>query len=396
MTSFQRRFQSLDTWLKTHQALWQFDTFHQFKTPWRDDYPALADYLENHGQQPIDDTFYAEVFRLCPELQTPFDEKTQGKNTLPTKRTLTNDFPAYISAGIKGRKWSQIQAFVAHTPHANNYLEWCAGKGHLGKLLAFEDHHPVHSLEWQKSLCEAGEQEAKRLKIPQTFTHADVLKGEGQEALANAHCAVALHACGDLHRELIKQAVAAHTASLCISPCCYHLTQDEYYQPLSQTAQQSALTLRQADLKLAVKEVATAGAREQRLKQLELTYRLGFDAWQRTARQQDDYLPVPSIQKNRLNQGFHTFCQWAAEQKGLTDLTSKTSFENFEATGQSRYQQIQKLEAISQLFRPALEHWLVLDRAMYLEEHGYRVEIGEFCDKSLTPRNWMIRAGLVA
>ena len=243
-------------------------------------------------------------------------KKHRKKIPLPTKRTLTNDFPTYVSAGIKGRKWSQIQAFVAHTPYANNYLEWCAGKGHLGKLLAFEDRHPVHSLEWQKLLCEAGEQEAKRLKIPQTFTYADVLKGEGQEALANAHCAVALHACGDLHRELIKQAVAAHTASLCISPCCYHLTQDEYYLPLSQTAQQSSLTLRQADLKLAVKEVATAGAREQRLKQLELTYRLGFDAWQRTARQQDDYLPVPSIQKPFKPRLPHFFASGPPSKKG--------------------------------------------------------------------------------
>ncbi|WP_417527130.1 methyltransferase [Marinomonas shanghaiensis] len=392
MTAFQQHFQALDTWLKAHTRLWQFDTFAQLDNPWRDHYPALAEYLTSQVEQPIEEAFYDEVGRICPELQLSINERNYENSRLSEKRTLTIDLPSYLSTAIKGRKWAQIQAFVAHTPHANNYLEWCAGKGHLGKLLAFEDHHPVHSLEWQKSLCEAGEQEAKRLKIPQTFTHADVLKGEGQEVLANAHCAVALHACGDLHRELIKQAVAAHTASLCISPCCYHLTQDEYYLPLSQTAQQSALTLRQADLKLAVKEVATAGAREQRLKQLELTYRLGFDAWQRTARQQDDYLPVPSIQKNRLNQGFQTFCQWAAEQKGLTDLTSKTAFENFEAIGQSRYQQIQKLEAISQLFRPALEHWLVLDRAMYLEEHGYHVEIGKFCEKSLTPRNWMIRA----
>ena len=98
------------------------------------------------------------------------------------------------------------------------------------------------------------------------------------------------------------------------------------------------------------------------------------------------------LQKAILNQGFTAFCRWAAEQKGLTDLIAKTSFKDFESIGQTRYQQVQKLEAISQLFRPALEYWLVLDRAMYLEENGYHVEIGEFCDKSLTPRNWMIRA----
>ncbi|PJE54288.1 methyltransferase [Marinomonas sp. BSi20584] len=392
MTSFQQRFQSLDTWLKTHTQLWQFDTFARLDNPWKNTYPELSALLEQDSLEKENESFYAEVFRLCPDLQAALNFSKSDLLDKSPQRTLTNNVPNYVSAGIKGRKWSQIQAFVAHTPKANSYVEWCAGKGHLGKLLAFQDNKPIHSLEWQKTLCEAGEQEAKRLKLPQTFTHADVLKGEGRPALANAHSAVALHACGDLHRELIEQAVDANTAMLCISPCCYHLTQASYYQPLSQTAQQSALTLRQADLKLAVKEVATAGAREQRLKQLELTYRLGFDAWQRHARQQDDYLPVPSIQKALLNQSFDAFCHWAAEQKGLTDLTSKISFENFESVGEARYQQIQKLEAISQLFRPALEYWLVLDRAMYLEENGYQVEIGKFCEKSLTPRNWMIRA----
>lgn len=392
MTSLQQRFQSLDTWLNTHTQLWQFDTFARLDTPWENVYPELAALLQRENLETDSEAFYAKVFRLCPDLKTASNFLPPDLLDPSPQRTLTHDLPSYVSAGIKGRKWSQIQAFVAHTPTANHYVEWCAGKGHLGKLLAFQDNKPVHSLEWQKTLCEAGEQEAKRLKISQTFTHADVLKGEGRPALANTHCAVALHACGDLHRELIEQAVAANTAMLCISPCCYHLTQASHYQPLSHSAQQSALTLRQADLKLAVKEVATAGKREQRLKQLELTYRLGFDAWQRSARQQDEYLPVPSVQKALLNQGFATFCQWAAEQKGLIDLTAKTPFEDFEPIGQTRYQHIQKLEAISQLFRPALEYWLVLDRAMYLEENGYQVEIGKFCDKSLTPRNWMIRA----
>ena len=42
--------------------------------------------------------------------------------------------------------------------------------------------------------------------------------------------------------------------------------------------------------------------------------------------------------------------------------------------------------------RRALELWLVLDRALYLGEHGYSVSVGTFCERRLTPRNLMIRA----
>ncbi|WP_417537171.1 methyltransferase [Marinomonas sp.] len=392
MTAFQQHFQTLDEWLKTHAPLWQFDTFANRETPWGEHYPALADYLNSEPSRPIDEEFYRQVFGLCPDLQRLSQDKVIEKYSFEPKQILTSNLPSYVFSGIKGRKWSQIQAFVSHTPESNQYVEWCAGKGHLGKLLAYQNNAAVHSVEWQKTLCDEGQQEAKKIGIKQVFTQADVLKHQGAFALKEAECVVALHACGDLHKVLLQQASAAKTKQICMSPCCYHLTQDEQYQPLSNLAKHSSLILRKADLKLAVKEVATAGAREQRLKQLELTYRLGFDAWQRSARQQEEYLPVPSIQKALLNQGFDAFCQWAAEQKGLSDLIAHTPFEDFESIGQTRYQQVQKLEAISQLFRPALEHWLVLDRAMYLKEKGYHVEIGKFCEKSLTPRNWMIRA----
>jgi hypothetical protein len=33
---------------------------------------------------------------------------------------------------------------------------------------------------------------------------------------------------------------------------------------------------------------------------------------------------------------------------------------------------------------------LVLDRALFLQENGYCVEVGEFCEQRLTPRNLVI------
>ncbi|MCB5162878.1 methyltransferase [Marinomonas algarum] len=396
MTAFSLRFRALDAWLAEHIALWQFDTFAEVDNPWRAMYPALASYLEQVDFDALhSDDFYATVFRLCPSLLAWGEAAVSGQPALAAlddRSEQSVSLPGYVSTGIKGRKWSQIQAFVAQTPVVSDYVEWCAGKGHLGKVLAFQQQARVQSLEWQQVLCEAGEQEAKRLGVDQRFAHVDVLKQQGRAALFDADCVVALHACGDLHRVLLQQAAEAKTSQLCLVPCCYHLTQAAVYVPLSGEAQGSALCLRQADLKLAVKEVVTAGAREQRLKRLELTYRLGFDAWQREVRGEDGYLPVPSLQKALLGQGFVGFCDWAAEQKHFSQRITKAEAVHFERVGQARYETVQRLEAISQLFRPALEQWLVLDRAMYLQEQGYHVEIGAFCDKTLTPRNWMIRA----
>ncbi|REG79350.1 methyltransferase [Marinomonas pollencensis] len=391
--ALQDDFIQLDRWLKKHQALWQFDSFAQLAIPWEGAYPELAQYLQRVDFTQLDNVdFYHAVYLMEPSLITPLDWQDNQRLNAPQKSIPSRRVPSYFSTGIKGRKWAQIDAFVRQTPLAKNYLEWCAGKGHLGKLLAYQSGHPVHSIEWQKTLCEAGVKESQRLQLEQKFSQVDVLKDAGVDALSNTDCVVALHACGDLHRRLLKQATAAKVGQLCLSPCCYHLTSDAVYQPLSQLATSSLLSLRKADLKLAVKEVATAGEREKRLRKLELTYRLGFDLWQREVRCKDEYLPLPSVQKSLLTQGFDRFCEWAADQKGLSEALTQTPIADFENGGEQRYQEVQKIEAISQLFRPALEYWLILDRALFLEEQGYQVEIGRFCNKELTPRNWFIRA----
>ena len=64
----------------------------------------------------------------------------------------------------------------------------------------------------------------------------------------------------------------------------------------------------------------------------------------------------------------------------------------FEAGGAQRLPIVARMELVRHLFRRPLELWLVLDRALYLQEQGYRVQIGEFCDKPLTPRNILIHA----
>ena len=54
--------------------------------------------------------------------------------------------------------------------------------------------------------------------------------------------------------------------------------------------------------------------------------------------------------------------------------------------------QVRNLELVRSLFRRPLEFWLLLDRALYLEEQGYQVRLGRFCEPALTPRNLLLLA----
>ncbi|MDX1400121.1 MAG: methyltransferase, partial [Oceanospirillum sp.] len=60
--------------------------------------------------------------------------------------------------------------------------------------------------------------------------------------------------------------------------------------------------------------------------------------------------------------------------------------------GEERLRRVRKLEWLQSFFRRLLEIWLVADRGLALQEAGFHVELHQFCDKSVSPRNLLIRA----
>ena len=62
-------------------------------------------------------------------------------------------------------------------------VEWCAGKGHLGRILAHRFTAPVTSIEWQAALCRQGKELAGKYKLAQQFICADVLNDSLQQVL---------------------------------------------------------------------------------------------------------------------------------------------------------------------------------------------------------------------
>jgi hypothetical protein len=118
--------------------------------------------------------------------------------------------------------------------------------------------------------------------------------------------------------------------------------------------------------------------------------RLGFDQLQRELRGLDEYLPTPSLPARWLDKPFADYCRELANLKGLS--TGEQDWSTLEAHGWRRLAEVRNLELVRGLFRRPLEVWLVLDRALFLGENGYKVDVGTFCDPALTPRNLMVLA----
>jgi hypothetical protein len=148
---------------------------------------------------------------------------------------------------------------------------------------------PVHTLEIDAALCAEGAALANRQRLSHEFLNINALTAadwpkRGQHA-------VALHACGDLHRRLIAQGADVGVARFDVAPCCYYRGVASTYQALSGNLH-TALT--RDDVRLAVTETVTASARLTVQRDKEMAWKLGFDAYRRASsgRQYQNFKPV--------------------------------------------------------------------------------------------------------
>lgn len=390
-----QRFQALDALLCAHQALWKPRPFTHRLLPWERQHPELGNWLRGRTLE------QAEAAHNQPTaLQAapaPFPELAAQAALLSEIGDLpqhaSRQLPSRFSVDVPGRKWQQIRAFsdslqFVRTPE--HWLDWCAGKGHLGRVLA-HDGQALTCLEYDPALVASGCELSQRLGITAQHIEQDVLGSTASERVLDTHSPVALHACGDLHVRLMHLASAAGCQQLAIAPCCYNRTAASSYQALSTAAQASALNLSLDDLALPMSETVTAGNRVRLQRDQSMARRLAFDLLQRELRGMDDYLPTPSLPPAWLKKSFAAYCRDLAELKGLPP-PEECDWQSLEAAGWQRLAEVRNLELLRGLFRRPLELWLVLDRALYLQEQGYDVRLGQFCPAHLTPRNLLLLA----
>ena len=388
------RFEQLDAFLLHHQALWRPRPFTHIYLPWEADHSELSHWLRSRSLEE------AEAAHNHPETlpaPAPFCDLAKQTKALAAlhelPRQVTSDFTDRQPADVPGRKWQQIQAFDAalgFSVRPGHWLDWCAGKGHLGRHLAAKG-GMLTCLELNSALVDAGAALSQRMGIQANHLQQDVLGDNAVEQLSPTLTPVALHACGDLHVRLLELSIERGCPQLAVAPCCYNRIQTEHYQPLSRRAQRSELHLSKEDLALPLSETVTAGARERRQRDQSMAWRLGFDLLQRDLRGHDSYLPTPSLPSAWLKKSFEDYCRHLAALKGLPEPRTD-AWATLEQSGWQRLAQVRNLELLRALFRRPLELWLLFDRALLLAEHDYDVQLGTFCPSSLTPRNLLLIA----
>lgn len=383
--------QRLEGWLLAGELFWRGSPF-KHATPARVEiYPALAEHVLALTDDEID-RFEADAFALIDLVASVWPQAAQlaACMVLPVPdAALRIVISPHRLRDIPGHKQAQVQKFIAAMGQpCAPVLEWCTGKGHLGRLLVHRFDLDALSLERDPLLCAAGARLARRGRIDarQRFVIADALTPVSGQWCQGRHV-LALHACGALHRQLLHTVVQADSPALRFCPCCHYRGVKAAYVPFSP----SALTLNADALRLAVTQTVTASAAQRRASRRAQAWKLAWAEFPPAcaARTRGNHFApsrVPGIALNLLPSSN----VWQSVRARACQIRSMSL--RGRRKGLHRAHRMRRFGLVRHAFRRPLELWLAHDMAAYLEAHGYRVGLMAFCAPTVTPRNLLLSA----
>ena len=223
--------------------------------------------------------------------------------------------------------------------------------------------------------------------VDQSFVRCDVLS---DQSATNSKwgTVVALHACGSLHRHLLRQGIAEVDTTFFVAPCCYHLGFVDDYPTFNS---QATLRLSHSLTRIAVAQTCTANGHDRRARQRLQSWKLGIQALRRAIMGPHDGVVLAAIPAAWARGDFRGFCARVAARQQW-DLPASIDWDYWEREGLRRLNEVRRLELIRCSFRRMIELWLVWDMATALQQEGREVEVGTFCDVAVSPRNILIIA----
>ncbi len=392
------RLTELAQWLEQHKHVWTHRTFVQLPAPWEEQYGQVARWLRSRSDAQVEQ-LHVDPTQLAGGAANLHAWWTEGQRLTSLASAELGFGDALrdpeLRRGVRKRKWRQVEALVSSVAssvpsEASCWVDWCSGKGHLGRVLASVAPRPVVFVDRREELCRAASIRAEREHLAHELRVCDVLTAS--PSLPPGAALTSLHACGALTDAALDAAEAQQAASLAVSPCCYHYQPGcDRITPRSTVARGLDLGLSRQQLRFATAEETLAPARLKRRRRRAEAYRLGLDQLVRQATGRDEYTRVSAVPKKLVDGSFRGFVEHAAAIESLP-LPSAWDADEAERAGWQLARNAARLSLARVPFRRPLELWFVLDRAMSLVERGWSVRVEAFCERAVSPRNLAILA----
>ena len=398
---FKKRFQEIADFLQPYQRIWQNEIMLLYPTP-LEDFPK--EWVEELAQiKQKEDVIRLEKKEVFSFIKSPsliaFYQRLEELATISKIPDLT-PYPEDKSLFLhmtpkKQHEIKRLAPFVNdfyQTHHIEKIVDIGGGIGHLAQSLANHYDLKTTSLDMDPVMQETGGQRQLNNKVEYIQVKVDAENSQFQSLLSSDCMTLGLHTCGPLANHQIKASSAKKIKGLISFGCCYEKLQ---HDPNSQNISQFAKNLKNPiTFNYFALTLATRAHRKMHEKDYELKLKVKFFRYAIHILLHDEYGMNKLISLGNSSPKLYdeSFGNYVIEQFRRINLPLHQTKEELDAyfTDPERQELIWKMLTaglIRNAFGRLMELYILLDRALYLEEHAYNVELREFFDEPVSPRN---------
>jgi hypothetical protein len=305
------------------------------------------------------------------------------------KLSNKNDAGAELKAFGNVKKQHELKQLYSFLDEdkGKSVVDFGGGVGHLASFLEQNLFMDVTVLEQNQELVEKGKAKLLKLNSKVTFEHCHIHKNEVTPNILSSDLAIGLHTCGNFATDMFRVCLENKTKKIINFGCCYSKIKSHDYN-LSSGSDKSIVFNPRALLSAtqAFHSIPTDfyDYRENIVK-----HKFSFLHWLFKEHGNLDFFSMSNSRKSLYENTFSDYLEICLAkyfpELPLPDKTGTNLFyESSENIELLNY--ISVIYAIRRYLGQLVELYLLCDRALYLNEKGYAVEIVEVFDPSISPR----------
>lgn len=366
-----------------------------------------------------DEDVYALDCKIIPEsmkhssLKTMI-EKTESLSLLPFISSSPEiALEDWAFNGIKKKKKHEIQKIVPvikelnHLHLFNCVIDIGGGVGHLSRILAHYHSIPSISIDRDLNFQKIGLSRLKKYRKLDNardveFINLDFGSTSDREIISKVFLpksfTIGLHTCGPLANTVIHETVTNQTAGLLSFGCCYHSMNPKTDFPLSDFYKKNCTIFEISNfaLTLATRAHTPMNYSDYQTKKQVKNYRYALHLFLIKYFNQKNFIEVGECNTRIYWEDFSNYIRLKLSELKIQHQFTDEDFNNFynDPFIKNELKTMWLCNIVRWQFGRVLEVYLLIDRALYLEEQGYSVKIEQYFDESLSPRNIGILATL--
>lgn len=315
-----------------------------------------------------------------------FQKNINELTTLSTFKACEVKLDSFVARKMSAKKVHEISSLLAYFDHNqisfNSVLDIGGGAGHLSSALC--SHYPsLQSIVYDMNEEFMQQAQHKINKwLPRLREKISFKKVEVDSPITDgeADLLVGLHSCGDLSVHILK----SHTPQLLNIGCCYH----KLTKPHLNLSKRARLDLSVEARTLAAKNKPQLSEQEIKMRNNLKPYRYSTHFFLQDHKTKD-YISLGNTHRDDFDKSFSEFYFKYVHQK-YHDSSEVLEDYFLSRSNQKNIQYAMALDEIRNQLARVIELYIILDRALYLEEQGRKVKLMALFDERISPRNLAI------